>query len=115
MGVGFSVLQRCPNRLDHRIGLRHHLMIPKAQHAKPGLSQMRVTALIASRFKVLAAIHFKHEPPLQAHEIQHVIYERVLAAELATFELSSTQVPPQRRLGVGHALAQLALELSGED
>ncbi|AKZ64726.1 hypothetical protein F506_20555 [Herbaspirillum hiltneri N3] len=55
---------------------------------------------------MLRTVYFNYQALLQTNKIQHVIFKRVLAAEL-DFKLLSTQSMPESAFCIGHRLSQL--------
>ena len=72
--------------------------------------QSAITHLICLTVLVLAAIDLHYQPHFQAHEIEHVPQERMLAAELEARHLPTAQIFPQAIFSIGHVGSQLFLK-----
>ena len=59
-----------------------------------GLLQAPVTHVIPLVLQMLPAIDLHNQPPFHADKVQHVVEERMLAAELAACNLPAAQTLP---------------------
>ena len=64
---------------------------------------------------VETAIHFHNQAPFQAHEVQHIVHERMLTTEFAIGDLTAAQAPPQVIFGIGQVDSQLPLQRIVDD
>ncbi len=64
---------------------------------------------------MLTAIHLNNQPHFHARKVEHKIQKWMLAAELETGNLPTTQALPQTTLGIGHMASQLALKRIVDD
>jgi hypothetical protein len=64
---------------------------------------------------MLATIKLDHDQALETYEVQNEIGERMLAAKLAPFELTSSQHSPKQALGVRRLVSQPTLKLRSEN
>src|SRR5204863_616622 len=97
-GVGgecvLAVMQRVPNRLQHRFGILQHIMIPESQHMDAFLRDKALSLFIcaAALFGVmLATVKFNCNAFLVAIKIEDVGIEWMLPAELAASKPPVTQ------------------------
>ena len=72
--------------------------------------QSAITQLICLTVLMLATIDLHNQPHFKAHEIEHIIQERMLAAEFEARHLPTAQTFPQAILSIGHAGSQLSLK-----
>jgi hypothetical protein len=104
------------NALRHSFQVAQYLVVPVAQHHESGEFQLSGALGIAfDRIGVLPAVALHHQHALEAGKVEDVVAERMLAPELAAFELAIAQDLPQAPLGVRWFLPQAALEAGPED
>jgi len=87
-------LQSRKDHLDDRIHLLQHLVVPEPQNLEPSLLQAPVAYVIPLALQMLPAVEFHDQSPFKADEIQHVVEEWMLAAELAARDLAAAQALP---------------------
>ncbi len=77
------------DQFEHAVHFGKHLVVPESQHLEAGvLEESRTDLVHCDRLRVLAAIEFDDKFSIQAHEIDDVIAERVLASKFASFQLA---------------------------
>jgi hypothetical protein len=104
-----NLLQGVFDRAQHGLGLQEHLVVPEAQNSVASLLEESAAPLVvALLLQVLAAIDLDHELLLEADEVDNVLTDRMLPAELVIEHLSPTQVFPQVALGSGGILSELS-------
>src|SRR5690606_38691258 len=79
------------DRLAHRFRIPQDLVVPEPHHLEPRGTQKRIADRIAARAGVLAAIHFHHQPGLQAGKVGDVRPDRHLAPEPVSGQLAHAQ------------------------
>lgn len=99
----------------NRFRLVQHVMIPEPQDDEITFPKERVARRIGGRMRMLPSIHFHHDFPFQADAIKNAMVIGMLPAELAIVELTAAKHAPEVAFGVGHAVAQPALQLRLED
>ncbi len=83
------------DRLDDAIGVLQHVVVPEAQNTEPFvLKPKRALCIFLRALRMLAAIDFDDEPPLNAHEVGDVAPERRLASEAMAVQLSEPEMAP---------------------
>ena len=109
-------LQPIEDAQPHRLTLHQHLAVGEAQHVIAELVQFSRAPGVGShalRAEMLTPIEFDDQHRLDAREVGEVPAHRVLSSELVSADLPIAQGLPQRTLGVGRALAQLARPVGG--
>lgn len=106
--------QRGPNGLDHGVNFLQYLIVPEPEDSETSLLQSLIANTILVVVLMLTAIHLNNQLLFQAHalhagnapsgagKVKHKIQEWMLAAELETGNLPTTQALPQAILGIGH-------------
>jgi hypothetical protein len=100
----------------HRLTLHQHLAVGEAQHVIAELVQFSRAPGVGShalRAEMLTPIEFDDQHCLDASEVGEVPAHRMLSPELVATDLPIAQGLPQRTLGVGRGLAQLARPVGG--
>jgi hypothetical protein len=88
--------------LQYGVKIREDLMVPKAHHSVPMLSEPQAPALIGLGLsEMLSSVKFHDKLSLHTTEIYNVRPDRVLSAELHLIDLAITQTTPERALRVG--------------
>jgi hypothetical protein len=77
-----------PDRLDHRLNLQQHLVVPEPQHA-PSLRFKKRRACSIATLRMLATIQLDDHPALDAAEVRDVRRNRMLAPELQSSQLTA--------------------------
>ena len=73
---------------QHVVQLRHHLIIPKAQHAIAARFQKTCSGLISrAGFRVLSTVEFDNQAQSRATEIDNIRTDRMLTPELSAKHL----------------------------
>jgi hypothetical protein len=99
-----------PNCLQHAFNILEDIVVPEAQDREAiRFERHRARSISIDRKVVLASIEFDNEPSLEACKVQDEITVRVLAAELAAFDLTAAQALPKPMLGIGWRVAQTTL------
>lgn len=99
-------MQRLQDALEHGLRLLQHFVVPEAKHSKPCRFERRgACRILGEGLGVLRSVHFDNQFLLQAHEIEDVIFEWVLTAELHP-QLFAPYAMPKLSFCVGHASAQ---------
>jgi hypothetical protein len=95
------------NRLQHRLTIAEHIVIPEPQHLIPTLHEENRPSLVGPDLRgMMAAIELNHQPVCRPAEIHDVRANGVLPAKLGMMELPITQLPPEYPLTVGLPPAQ---------
>ena len=110
-----SIIQRCLNGIDYGINFLQHLIVPKPEDTKACIVQDLIANTVASAVLMLAAIHLNNQPHFQANKVEHKIQEWMLATELETRDLPTTQALPQAILCISHVASQSALKRIVDD
>ena len=96
------VSENLRNSLQDRLDIFQLLIVPKAQYPIAPLSQKGGPPPIRVRLNgMLSSVELHYHPAFRATEVRNVAADRMLATELGTVYLSSTQPRPQLALGVG--------------
>ncbi len=100
--VGVRVGQGILNRLQHRLKIAQHVVIPEPEHLIASVNEEFRTSLIGWDLSgMVATIDLHHEPVCRTTEIHDVRIDGMLAAKLGVMNLSVAQLPPQHPLTVG--------------
>lgn len=113
--VGGALEQCVEDPHEHGFFVAEYFRIPEAQHAEAALLQVAIAPFVAHIGRMLPAVDFDDEPTLEAHEIDHVAAQRMLAPELGAVELTQAQMPPEPAFGIGGVAAQPARDLRAAD
>jgi hypothetical protein len=76
------------------------IIVPETQHRVVTLPQPLISQQIMIVARVLATIYLDDQAMLSAHEIHHVVLDRLLSNELAAVYASSSQSIPESHLCV---------------
>jgi hypothetical protein len=93
--------------LKHRLRFLKNVIVPIAQHLKSFPRQARISHMIALRGKMLAAVHFDHDPAFEADKVQDEPLERHLSTEFETDKAAVPQEPPHLRFCIGRGMTHL--------
>jgi hypothetical protein len=92
----------CPDDFYHAVRVFKHFIIPETQHMKTGALQMaRALGILLPAIGMLAAIHLNDKPVFKTYEINDVVIDGLLTAELCS-KLFPVQAMPQMPLRIGH-------------
>ena len=110
-GEGLSSIDYPRDLLHNALDVAQHIIVPEPQHRESQRFQPRGARIIPrDGVQVLRAIDFDDQLPLEAHEIDDVIPDRLLAPEFQATESRGAQMPPQARFRFGgraaHALGE---------
>lgn len=92
--------QRGQDRLLHALQFLQHRVVPESQNAKSFSCQPEVALAVAQRAQVLASVDLHDQAAREAHEIDNVGSDRLLALELVPSESPRTQSFPEPPFGV---------------
>ncbi len=109
MGAGGG--QMFANDAANPIDIGQHIIVPEPDNHELQTLDANVTSMVRSRFGVLPAIDFHDQSPFEASEIDDVRTDRVLSPELASQQLSASEMFPQFGFRVRHVRAQDACEI----
>lgn len=99
MRVGQGVL----NRLQHRLTIAEHVVIPEPEHPIASVHEECRPSLIGGDLSgMVAAVDLDHEPVCRTTEIHDVLRaDGALPTKLGVMELPVAQLPPEYPLTVG--------------
>ena len=81
--------------LQHRLGLREHLMVPESYNRETLRFKISVTDLVFfSAGRVLSAVHFNYKLTINAGKVTDIGANRMLPPKLASGDRSITQHLP---------------------
>jgi hypothetical protein len=87
------------NALQDTVGVREHVVVPEAQHAKAlTFEDCRAALVFLDSRRVLATVELDDQTTLQTAEIHYVGTDRVLATELHTEKASIAEREPKATL-----------------
>jgi hypothetical protein len=101
---GRQPLQFLSDSCEHAVTIRHHVAVPKPQHAQSEpLQSVGPFAVVRSltRDRVLPAVELDDQVRAAAKEIDDVSTDPMLPPKLPSGESVSTELSPQQRFGVG--------------
>jgi hypothetical protein len=102
-------MHRFENRLNDILNMSAHVAVPEAQHTKAGGPQEIVTAFVVRQLLgMLAAIQFDDDSAVERNEVADVEPDLVLATELESAHLASSQAAPEKAFGVGEVSSEFA-------
>ena len=94
--------------MQYGIEMSQDITIPKPDDAEAQRFEFGGAAAIAlDLLRMLAAVEFDHEPPVDAAEVDDERSERLLAAKLESSKLAVAQLRPKQALGIGLPPAQM--------
>jgi len=97
------------NLVSDTFDFLQHIMIPESENGKSLVAQPCIPfGVIVTLFRVLAAIEFDNDSLLQADKVDDVAPQRLLAAELAAFNLPHSDPMPKQLLCVRGVVAKRA-------
>ena len=102
-----------PNdRLEHNLPLCRNSAVPEAQDAKTlRLQKFCALLIVIGTLYVLAAVQLDDQSAFQTGEICDEWTDRNLSPKARAWNLSATELLPQRPFSVGHGIAQNAGKL----
>src|SRR5690606_23512406 len=102
-GDGFRPFsQRSQDHFQYSSPVLEDIVVPETQYGKACLFQLpRPPAIVLRRLGMLSSVKFDHESSFDAGEVEDVVAERVLSAQLGAVELPASQVSPQFAFGIG--------------
>ena len=96
-----ALLPRHPDRRQHAFGIPEYVVVPEPQHQIPTRFKITLACfIVVDCRRVLAAVEFDDETPLDADEVDDEWSDRLLPAKLERAKASGTQCYPQAALGV---------------
>ena len=107
--------QRLMDCFGNRVRLAQHIVIPETKGEVAAFLQEGVARGIGGRVRMLSAIHFHDQFSLKADEIEDAMVIGDAAGETAAVELAAAKDVPEALFGVGHGVAQAALQAGLED
>jgi hypothetical protein len=99
------------DHFEHAVDIRHHVIVPKSQHAVAVRPQIFISLRITRRlrrFAMLSAIQFNRETPRMARKVDKVRSDRRLPAKMRTVHRKATKPSPQFAFSIGRVASQLA-------
>ena len=109
MGAGGG--QMCANDAANPIDIGQHVIVPESDNHELQTSDASIATMVRSRFGVLPAIDFHDQSPFHTGEIDNLGTYRMLSPELASQQLSATEMFPQLGFRVCHVRPQDAREI----
>jgi hypothetical protein len=95
VGVGLLQLDdRMPDRIGDSVRMLKHIMVPETKDTESRLFEAPIAYGIPPVIRMLATVDFDHKPDVEANEIQNEAFVRMLAPELAAFDLTIAQSRP---------------------
>jgi hypothetical protein len=102
-------MESLENRLSDGFGFREDLSIPEPQHAVAVCPKIGVAICIVSRVgQMLATVQFHDEAGFETDKVTNVFSHGSLATKFEAVEPTSTKMTPEKSLGVGGVIAQIA-------
>lgn len=93
--MGLKLSHCHPYLFLYRLNLLKYLVVPEPQYMKTSLLQsLSANLVILCLFDMLSAIYLNHQSAFQADEIEDVVAEWMLTAELESGYLTATQNAP---------------------
>ena len=106
VGVRASLSQRFKNRLQHRLRLPQHFVVPEPQNAKAAACEVpRAFEVFQQSFRVMSPVQFDYQPRSKAHEIHDVVPHRHLSTKAIPAELAVAYATPEMTFGVARMAA----------
>jgi hypothetical protein len=95
------VFQDTPDHLLDSIPIRENFMIPKSEDAEPlSMEPFGSSGVVFLLLRVLPAVKFDNQPPVEADEIHYKMTDRDLTTELVFTEPTVSKLAPDERLHV---------------
>jgi hypothetical protein len=95
------------NRLPHPFQVLQYFVIPESYHRESlRFEPLRSRVIRLLLFRMLPAIQFDDQFPVETDKVDNVISDGLLASEFEALRLSSAQMLPQQSLGVSRVFAQ---------
>jgi hypothetical protein len=104
-----SAVKRRVNRFQHIARMTEHVVIPEAEHTIALAFQPSCSLAVANQalaLGMLRTVNLDDEMRRQAGEVDYVISQRDLTAEVSAARLKAAQVAPENGFGVGRIVAQ---------